>query len=1087
MSCEENVPPAAVAPIIGLLGPVSVADQTGQMRAVPGIRARRLLAVLALTPGNHRSQAALIDGVWGDDLPRSPQSALHTQISRLRPLLPDGAIEAGPAGYRLALAPEAVDLFAVGSLLADGSVDALRAAAALWRGDPGDDLGDDDLARSVRQAADRVLVELEERRAQHALADDDFETARALAQRRCDADPLDESAHAVLMRALSGLGRAAEALAVFARLRRTLSTELGADPGPELLELHQQLLRQDRRAPDPQAAPAPVTTVGLSSEPNELVGRDGDVRTICDLLDTSRVVTIQGPGGAGKTRVANRIGNLLSGKGTRVYFVQLASVRGDDDVLAVVAATLGVGESDVSVGGRPKITYTDLRMRLADALTADTLVILDNCEHVVDAAAAVTADLIACADNVRVLTTSRSPLMLTAETVFDLPPLPINESGSAATDLFVMRAHAIRPGVITEPRLVADLCRALDGLPLAIELAAARVRTMSVQEIFDGLSARFDLLRGGDRSSPGRHRTLHAVIEWSWDLLDDQARTALCQLCRFPAGFDRDAAAAVTGMTGHALDGNLESLVNQSLLSVVEADTIRYRMLETVREFGEEKLGAAGGSAAVDQAMTRWATEQATRLLVPFLTGQQAFAMSALARDSDNFVWVLRRCVDPDPARRPDGWAQAGATIFAAMSGYWAVRGLHAEVVSWAPRVVNALPACTVEDVAAMDDLERQVWQLAYVFAGSHLLFDVGDIRPLARARARLRTLYRPDRSLDTPLDFVCSIALAGHPVAAMRALIAGFGSDNILVRSVAATLRANIRENLGDRAGAMRDAHTTRELALTRGDQWSVAVAQLEIGSLLGQTGDFTGAVAYYREAVQILAEVGADQDSRQALGYVVAALIGAGQLDEAHGAYTDFARGWQHSDPDPSELPEVTSGILLGAAELAHADGDKDLEIELFTRAARYLVTQQSFPRLDPSGCLALSAAAAGLVRAGQGATTRPLVDELLEYVDYMFSRNGFADIPQSGSVSLALGGVYCARRPGSEDGARLMLLSRRLGARLDYPALRDLDRNALELSGLAAGDWDRISAEIVTLSRRQASVALVGIVNKGVPEGV
>lgn len=173
--------------------------------------------------------------------------------------------------------------------------------------------------------------------------------------------------------------------------------------------------------------------------------------------------------------------------------------------MAAVAATLGVGESDVSAGGRPKAVYSDLRTRLADALTTDTLVILDNCEHVIDAAAAITADLIAAVDTVRVLTTSRSPLALTAETVYELPPLQIDETGSAATDLFESRAHAIRPGAVTETALVASLCRALDGLPLAIELAAARVRTLSVQEIYDGLSARFSLLR----EVAGRRR--HAI------------------------------------------------------------------------------------------------------------------------------------------------------------------------------------------------------------------------------------------------------------------------------------------------------------------------------------------------------------------------------------------------------------------------------------------------------------------------------------------------------------------------------------------------------------------------------------------------
>lgn len=1075
------MPPVQVAPTIGLLGPVSIVDENGQMRPVPGIRARRLLAVLSLTPGSQRSQSALIDGVWGDDLPRSPQSALHTQISRLRPLLPDGAIEAGPMGYRLTLPAEAIDVFAAQSLLAEGSGEALNAASRLWRGEPGEDLGDDDLARTVRQTAARIQDVLDEHRSRKALADGDFEAARSLAQARCDADPLDESAHATLIRALSALGRSGEALAVFARLRRTLSTELGADPGPEILELHQELLNQNGAA-RPASIPR-VKAVGLSSEPNALLGRDIDVQNVCDLLKKSRVVTVQGPGGAGKTRIANRIGHLVADENVRVYLVELASVRGDEDVLAVVAATLGVGESDVTVGGRPKTVYTDLRTRLADALTSDTLIILDNCEHVIDEAAALTADLIAAADHVRVLTTSRSPLALTAETVYELPPLQIDETGSAATDLFNARAHAIRPAVVTEPRLVAQLCRALDGLPLAIELAAARVRTLSVQEIFDGLSARFELLRGGDRSSPTRHRTLHAVIEWSWALLDEPAQIALRQLCRFPGGFSRDAAAAVAGLSGPALDDNLEALVNQSLLGVVESGTVRYRMLETVREFGEEKLTAAGESDMVDEAMTRWATDHARSLLSPLLAGRQAIAMAALSRDSDNFVWVLRRCLDPDPGLRPVGWARSAVTVFAAVAGYWAVRGLHAEVGAWGPRLINTLPKHTSESIAAMDDSEREIWQMAYVIAGSHLLYSADELWPLARARARMRTLYRPDRYLEKPLDFVSSIALSWHPVPAMRAVIAACTSDNPIVRATAVTLRSNLRENLGDRVGARRYAQPALELARERGDNWSVSMAQLQIGSILGQSGDYVNSAVYVQEAVQLLADVGADQDRRQAMGYVVSSLIGAGQLDDARRTFADFARGWQPADPNPRELPEVTFGILLSAAELAHTDGDTQLEWELFARSADYLITEESFLRHDPSGCLALCAATAGLVRVGRSEAAEPLVGRLLEYLDHMFGPRGAADIPQAGSVALCLGGVLCTREPGSEEGIRLLLLSRPLQARLDYPALRDLDRNARQLSGASDQVWERISSETESLSRARASKMLVEITDRSV----
>jgi hypothetical protein len=382
-----------------------------------------------------------------------------------------------------------------------------------------------------------------------------------------------------------------------------------------------------------------------------------------------------------------------------------------------------------------------------------------------------------------------------------------------------------------------------------------------------------------------------------------------------------------------------------------------------------------------------------------------------------------------------------------------------------------------------MDDSEREIWQMAYVFAGSHMLFDPHDLRSLARARVRLRELYRSDRYLDMPMDFVSSIALSRSPISAMRSLVAGRGSDNALVRAVAVTLSSNLRENLGDLDGAMRDAQTTYDLARERGDEWSMAVAEIEIGGILGQSADYVSASRHYREAVQTLAGIGADQDSRQTMGYVVGALIGDGQLEEARRTFDDFARGWRPRDPDPREQPEITSGILLCAAELAHADGDALLEVELFTRAANYLIAELSFPRQDPSGCLALCAALAGLVRADHVDAVAPLVERLLEYLDYMFGKVQAADIPQAGSMSLCLGALLCLRQPGSEDGARLLLLSRRLRGRRDYPALRDLDRDAAELSGLSAPVWQRIESEVANHSRRQASRDLVEITNRTV----
>ncbi|HEY9314802.1 BTAD domain-containing putative transcriptional regulator [Williamsia sp.] len=1066
---------AVVAPIIGLLGPVSIADENGQMRPVPGIRARRLLAVLALTPGSQRSQSALIDGVWGDDLPRSPQSALHTQISRLRPLLPEGAIEAGPAGYRLTLPSAAVDIFAAQSLLGAGTARSLDAASRLWRGTPGDDLGDDELAREVRQTADRVHDELDERRAQKALDDGDFETVRALAQRKADADPLDESAQATLMRALSTLGRGAEALAVFARLRRTLSTELGADPGPEVMAIHEQLLR-------PAPVERPRTTgramsVGLSAEPNELLGRADDVNRVCSLLRTSRVVTIQGPGGAGKTRVANLIGHLVAEEGVRVYFIELASVRGDDDVLAAVAATLGVGESDIGLGSRPRLAFSDLQTRLADALTSETLVIFDNCEHVVDACARVATELVGMSEDVRILTTSRSPLRVNAEVIHQLPPLAVDESGSAATDLFIARARAIRPDVTIHNAEVASLCRALDGLPLAIELAAARVRTMSVAEISQRLSQRFALLRTGDRSSPARHRTLHAVIEWSWELLDESARIALRRLCRFPGGFSRAAAREVVGVGDLELDDNLDALVDQSLLRVSEHGGVRYRMLETVREFGEEQLIASNEGPQVNSSIARWARTFAGGAREPFENGEQPVVLAAVAGEMDNLVWVLRRCMEPDVAARPADWEQTIVTCFPVVTGFWAIRGLHGEVMTWAPRVIAVLPHLDQAAADALDDAERESRQAVYLIAGGHLLM-ARSLRLVAIARWQLRRLHRPDLADQRQFDFVSSIMLARTMFGAVRRMVIGTRCADPRVRMIATMLTANAHENKSDRRGAMRAADVALGIAESQGDLWVTASVLTQIGSFHGQTADYETAIEHYRRAMDLLEKIGSDQDVRQTRGYVVAALVGKGRIEEARKEFAVLAEGWVPADPDPRLHPEIAASILVGAAELEWRDNNVDEAADLFERSVRLLLAEHPLPGQDPFVGMVISAGVCGMVLAGRVVSSGHYLSNLGMIAASMFSPGGLGDLPQLGSIAMAFGTSLCGRHPGSVEGARLFLLAERIGCRLDYSTLMLVRDRRQEIAAVTDECWKQLSAEIDKMSRRQASEDILSI---------
>lgn len=1064
--------------LVRLLGPVGVVDPAGEIKRVPGARARTLLAALAIEPGQFRSASRLIDTVWGDDQPQSPQAALHTQISRLRPLLPAEALEAGPGGYRLAVEPTAVDLFAAQSLIADGTDESLQMARSLWRGEPGADLGNDYLAGEIRGHADRLLSDLDDRLSRIALADGDFETARRLADARCALDPLDEPAHATLMRALAQLGRTSDALAVFARIRRALSAELGADPGPELVALNSQLLTADTV----EAAVAPPQTwsagaVGIRAEPNELIGRDGDLASIAELLKRHRVVTVLGPGGAGKTRIANRVGHAAADAGDPVFLVELASVRDGADVMVAISATLGIGESDLTPTGRTRTVFGDLTQRLADALGGrPTLVILDNCEHLVDACARAAADLIGAGPNITVLATSRSPLQIAAESVYELPPLLVDESGSAATDLFQQRARSIRPDARFELAEVAQLCRELDGLPLAIELAAARIRTMTVADIRAALAQRFALLRSGDRASPSRHRTLHAVIDWSWDLLDDSARAALRRLCRFPGGFTLDAARIVCDTTGFDLDDRLSALVNQSLLQVNEivepdqAPMVRYRMLEMVREYGEEQLAASGEGPQVDSAMTRWAVELAAELRIDYDDRRrQREAVWTVARELDNLVWVLRRCTDPDRSRRPDGHQWGIINAYTTVSSFWALRGLHHEVIAWGPQILAALEP---REASSLSEEERELYQAVYLIALAHLYWT-GEKRPLAIARMRLRRLLRPDLALVRHADFVSAILLSYSPSQAMRTICRGMSADSDAIRMSAALMRTNARENLGNHTGAMADAQLALSWAHDRGDLWMSAMSTTGIAGLYGQRAMYREAVDSYRRGLALMLEIGAEEDSRQVRGYLLTSLLGLGDVAAAREIFGEVTRGWTPDQPDPQGNPETVATILMSSAELARADGQAADAAKLYRRCVDNLVANHEGIGRDPFVSLVMSNAVCALVASGETDAVATYVATLAGLADALHGPGGPRDIPQTGTIALACGVAVCAGLVPSAVGAgpRLLALAQRLRPRLDYPALRDCSADAGVMSGLSATQWDSLVTETQKISRTTA----------------
>ncbi|CAM2840796.1 BTAD domain-containing putative transcriptional regulator [Prescottella defluvii] len=1083
-------PPVEVA----LLGGVAT-RRDGVLVPLPGPRARALLAALARRPGHSRSAAALVEDVWGETPPKSPANALHTQISRLRSALPDGAIEAGPAGYRLALAPEQVDLARArllareaGRAHADGdhrgALDAVRRARALWRGEPGADLPGGDLADDLatEAAAHRGALEAVELAA--LLASGEYTAALPIARAAAGTAPLDEGAHALLMECLHGSGRSAEALEVFARLRGRLADRLGVDPSARLVDLNAAILRGDRddrpaaRAGSPGAPetadPSETATrmlpnvIGLRAAPNPLLGRTADLAALELLLTSSRVVTVLGPGGTGKTRVAHAVGAEVSGR-MPVALVELAPLRSGEDLIAAISGTLGLSEADLTPGALTRTRIHDARQRLRDALSSrPSLLILDNCEHLVDDVADVVSDLIAASPHLAVLATSRSPLSITAEAVYPLPPLAIDDDGSPATELFRARALAVRPSVRLDDGEVERLCRTLDGLPLAIELAAARVRTLTVEEINTRLVDRFTLLRSGDRTSPERHRTLRAVIDWSWNLLEEPERAALRRMCRFPAGFTSDAAIAVArwGAVDDVADA-LEGLVNQSMLSVVEppdgADSVglRYHMLETVREFGEEQSDA-DEAAEVRRRTVDWADAFARATFHDFMSGRQIAAAHRMEAEHDNLLAVLRYALSERLVRTV-------FTVFPVLGGMWSLRGAHSEVFAWAPRVLE------LDDSGlAPEDVPGDLLTAAYVLAGAHVAMG-GDLRGLAVARTRLRRLLatRTDISESSRVNATL-LLVPGSGRGLARALARAVRSADPAARSAGLVARSNLRENNGDLFGSESDARRALDLAEELNDSWGLAMVCQHLGSLYSQSARYTEAVEFYRRSADGLWEMHLYDESLQVRGFMVAALIGAGRIADArvelaalvpmHASASSAAASSDHDAYNQASLSAST-------AEADLAVGAVDRGLAEYRRAAGHAGGLAGEFPADPMEVMVASAAVDAHVLAGR---PEPVVDLALRLEAVAIERlgaNGYPDLPQTGAVACAVGGFRIVTGRDVERAVRLLALATKANARQDYPSMR-LDRH-LAVARRTLGE-DAVAAALASVDRTSRAAA-------------
>ncbi|MCO8277289.1 winged helix-turn-helix domain-containing protein [Actinoplanes sp. TRM 88003] len=662
---------------IGVLGPFEVRTEDGGVADVPGARLRALLVVLALHPGRVVPKATLVDWIWGEQPPADATNSLQRLVSRLRKALP---VEGHPTGYRLAVAPDAVDAVHFERLVAEGRP---REALALWRGAALQDVGLEGSA-----AFDAAVGRLEELRLT-ALEAGGVELIPELTD-LVAAHPLRERLAGTLMRALAAAGRGSEALLVYQRTREALADELGADPSAELSSLHVALLRGEGEPRKPERR------TNLRAELTSYVGKSDDVAAVRALVAGNRLTTLIGPGGTGKTRLAGETARtLVDDQPDGVWLVELAPIGPDGDVAQATIVALGL--RDALLGGT---TSADLTDRLISAVRdRQALLILDNCEHLIEAAATFAHRVLGECRGLRILATSREPLGITGEALWPVEPL----ASASAIALLRDRARAVRPDFVDDEATMARVCSALDGMPLAIELAAARLRTMTLDQLARRLDDRFRLLTGGSRTALPHHRTLRAVVDWSWELLTEAERTVLRRLSVFAGGATLDAAERVCADPD--VFDLLTSLTEKSLLVVTDDATPRYRMLGTIYEYAVQRLAEAGETGSTRRAHLDWCTELAETADPHLRRSEQIEWLAVLAVEHDNLGAAVRGAIAA-------GEAQAAMRLVAGAGWYWWLAGHKAEGL-------ELLIAATETPGEVTDEVRALVYALVVHFVSS--------------------------------------------------------------------------------------------------------------------------------------------------------------------------------------------------------------------------------------------------------------------------------------------------------------------------------------------------------------------------------
>jgi predicted ATPase/DNA-binding SARP family transcriptional activator len=868
-----------------ILGPVRALHAGVELR-LGGPRHRRLLAVLLLRCGGIVSTGRLIDALWGDEPPRSASAMVHVRMSELRAALRPGGPEllTRDGGYLLRVEPEDVDaqrferLVASGvEALANGAAararDDLLAGLAFWRGPAVAEFADEPFARAEAGRLTELYVHAIEHRIAADLALGRHDDLVVELEKLVAEHPLRERFWGQLMLALYRSGRQGEALRAYDTVRDLIADQVGVDPGTDLRRLHAAMLGEDPDLDRPRT-PTGRPPGNLPAQLTSFVGRRRELGEVRALVRAHRLVTLTGVGGVGKSRLAVEVTAASEADfpgGT--WLVELAALAQPGLVPSAIADALGIRE-------RPHRTLMEL---IADRAGVATLLVLDNCEHLVDEVSAAADRLLRRCPRLTVLATSRERLGITGETVWPVSGLDVPAPGVTALEavgradavrLLVERAAAVRPGfTVTEATagLIARICWRLDGLPLALELAAAGVPVWGVERIAARLDDPLSLLTRGNRSALPRHQTLRAAIDWSYGLLDAGQRRLFDRLAVFAGGFTPEAAEAVSEEPEAA--EVLAQLVDKSLVSVDPGDG-RYRMLESLRAYGFERLAESGAAAMRDR--------HASHVLSMVVSARRAL------RGVGQPVWLRQVAAELGNIRAALEWsiergdAATAVRLAGSLSSFWDWHGHYREGSRWLAAAL-ALPA-PVPPLVRARALESA--------AGLAVL--QGDLGTAAAAAAEAAALTRR----------------AGDRAGLARAL-------------TTCGLISIYADDLDQASDVLREA---LDVARLTDDRWPEAFALQCLGCAALSRGEYPSAARLLGECDAVMRALG-DQDGvagTQMLQALVAWRDGdseaaAAGLRRAVAGYHSLGHRWG-----------LSIGLLL-AGELAAARGDAERGVSL------------------------------------------------------------------------------------------------------------------------------------------------------------